>query len=272
MALIPASSNGATRARNAKPQAPAPSALTAPAPSLKAPEPPAAALATPPAKAATPAGLTVGSVWSPGGGAEVKLNFINRSNDANNSSIVIFAKNASGLNELAVAWQVIENCGQGWSHPITYPLAVSVGVSDSSGNFSPQLAAEEGQMFKVSLTPSGDQLSLEGSASDPSSVQILNGLERGAVNAIVYRAGKPYATATALAPQQMAAFRFKPTIWIGVVSQLREGDVMNSAILSSINTEISLMGLASADIVMTGGGPGPSSTPFMFTLQNVVMV
>ena len=263
MALTPASSNGAARVRKCKPRAPTPS--------LKGPEPAAVPRAAPPAQAVTPTGQTIGSVWSPGGGAEVKLNFVNHSNDANNSSVVIFAKNASGMSELAVAWQVIENCGQGWSHPFTYPQAVSVGVSDSSGNFSPQLAAENGQMFKVTLTPSGDQLSLEGPASDPRSVQIVNALERGAINAIVFRAGKPYATATTLAPQQMATFQFRPTIWIGAVSQVREGDVMNSAILSSINTEISLMGIASADIVMTGGGPGPGSTPFMFTLQNVVM-
>ncbi len=166
---------------------------------------------------------------------------------------------------------MIENCGQGWSHPFTYPYAVSVGVSDSNGNFSPQLAAEEGQMFKVTLTPSGDQLSFEGPASDPRSVQIVNGLERGAINAIVFRAGKPYATATSLAPQQNAVFQFRPTLWIGAVSQVREGDVLNSAIVSSVNTEISLLGIASADIVMTGGGPGPNSTPLRFTLQNVVM-
>lgn len=267
MALTPASSNGAARARKAKPRAS--SAPAAKTPSLKAPV--AAPRAAPAVEAAAPAGLSLGSVWSPGGGPEVRLNFINASNDANNSSIVIFAKNVSGISELAVAWQVIENCGQGWNHPFTYPQAVSVGVSDSSGNFSPQLAAEDGQVFKVTLTPSGDQLSYEGPASDPRSVQILNGLARGAVNAIVFRGGKPYATASSLAPQQLASFQFRPTIWIGVVSQVREGDVMNSAILSSVNTEISLLGIASADIVMTGGGPGANSTPFVFTLQNVVM-
>jgi hypothetical protein len=270
MAQTSASSNGAARARKTKPRI-APSTLTAPAPSLKAPKPAALAQVAPPAQAAELTGLTMDSVSGWSGGAEVKLNFVNRSNDANNSSIVIFAKNASGMNELAVAWLVIENCGQGWSHPFTYPQAVSVGVSDSSGNFSPQIAAEDGQMFLVNATSSGNELSPAGQGSDPRSVQILNGLERGAIDAIVFRAGKPYATATSLAPQQRALFQFKPTIWIGVVSQLREGEVMNSAILSSINTEISLWGIASADIVMTGGGPGAGSTPFMFTLQNIVM-
>ena len=46
---------------------------------------------------------------------------------------------------------------------------------------------------------------------------------------------------------------------------------MNSAILSDINTELSLLGIQSADIVMTGGGAGPQATPFEFTLENVVL-
>jgi hypothetical protein len=66
-------------------------------------------------------------------------------------------------------------------------------------------------------------------------------------------------------------FTFKPTIWIGVASQVEPGDVIDSAILSEINTEISLLGIVSADIVMTGGGTGPNATPFAFTLQNIVM-
>ncbi len=64
----------------------------------------------------------------------------------------------------------------------------------------------------------------------------------------------------------------RTTIWIGAVSQVDEGQVMNSAILSDINTEISLLGIVSADIVTTGGGAGPTSTPFVFTLENVSMI
>jgi len=45
---------------------------------------------------------------------------------------------------------------------------------------------------------------------------------------------------------------------------------MNSAVVSSINTELSLIGIASADIVMTGGGAGPAATPFEFAFENVV--
>lgn len=201
----------------------------------------------------------------------IQLNFINNSNDNNNTEVVIFQKNVvTGFDELAVAWRVIRCCARGDHHPFLFPLDMQVGASDSYGNFTPLLDAQNGQLFQMVLTSSGDQLIATGSGTSPREVQVLNNLMKGAINASIYRDGKLLATKTSIAPQQKAAFEFKPTLWIGVASQLVEGQVMNSAILSSVNTEISLLGIASADIVMTGGGSGPTATPFVFTLQNVV--
>lgn len=202
----------------------------------------------------------------------VKLNFINQSNDLNNSQIVIFQKNVStDFDELAVAWKVIQYCGQGDNHPFTFPIALSVGASDSYGNYTPQLKASNGDLYKMALTASGNQLVAGGPGTSAKEVQVLNSLPKGAITASCYKDGRLLATKTSVAPQQKAVFQFKPTIWIGVVSQVEEGEVMNSAIISAVNTEISLLGIASADIVLTGGGPGPNSQPFAFNLDNVVM-
>ncbi|MGM9514785.1 hypothetical protein ACS5PK_11075 [Roseateles sp. DB2] len=202
----------------------------------------------------------------------VKLNFINQSNDLNNSQIVIFQKNvATDFDELSVAWKVIQYCGQGDNHPFTFPMGLSVGSSDSYGNYTPQIKAQNGELYKMALTASGNQLVAGGPGTSPKEVQVLNGLPKGAITASCYKDGRLLATKTSIAPQQKAVFQFKPTIWIGVVSQVEQGEVMNSAIISSVNTEISLLGIASADIVMTGGGPGPNSQPFAFNLDNVVM-
>ena len=202
----------------------------------------------------------------------IRLNFINRSNDANNSEVVIFQKNeATSAQELAVAWQVIKYCGQGDNHPFSWPLASTVAASDSWGNHTPQLAAEPGQAFRMVLTTSGDQLQAAGPASSPQEIQVANDLPKGAINADVYKDGKLLATKTSIAPGQKAVFQFKPTIWIGVASQVEQGQIINDAIISNINTELSLLGIASADIVMTGGGPGPNSQPFQFNLENIQM-
>ena len=201
----------------------------------------------------------------------IKLNFINKSNDVNDSDVVIFQKNVStDFEELAVAWTVISNCSPGWNHPFNYPLQSTIAASDSWGNYSPQLTATPGQQFSVTKGPSGDELKLSGNASSPGEIEMLNALSQGAVTANIFKDGRLLATKTNVVPGQKAVFEFKPTVFVGVVSQVVEGQVMNSAILSSINTEISLLGISSADIVMTGGGAGPEAEPFAFSLGNVI--
>lgn len=202
---------------------------------------------------------------------KIKLNFINRSNDTNNSSVVIFQQNvAEDFSELAVAWTVIENCGRLDNHPFNYSLNYQVAASDSYGNYTPQLTAYNGEAFDMTKTTSGDILQQSSvPATSSTEVEVRNNLGIGAINANCYRDGKLFAIKKNLAPGQKAVFEFQPRLYIGVVSQVEEGDVMNSAIISQINTEINLFGISSADIVMTGGGPGESATAFNFTLENI---
>ncbi|MFZ6745493.1 hypothetical protein ACO0LC_19890 [Undibacterium sp. JH2W] len=201
----------------------------------------------------------------------IHLNFINQSNNADNPEIVIFQKNvATNFDELSVAWMLIKNCGIGDNYPFSFSMSMAVGVSDSYGNYSPQLPAQNGQLFSMTLTTSGNQLLATGTGTSSKEVQVLNNLPKGAINASIYRDGKLLATKTSIAPQQKALFGFKPTIWIGAASQVVQGQLMNPAIISSINTELSLLEVASADIVMTGG-TGHNSTPLSFNLRNVVM-
>jgi hypothetical protein len=120
------------------------------------------------------------------------------------------------------------------------------------------------------MSASGHTLKYKGPATSAKEVSLHNDLKRGAISASIYRDGKLCSQNTNLAPGQKAVFEFKPSIYIGVASQVSEGQVLNSAIISDINTEINLLGIASADIVMRGGGAGPSATPFTFTLENVV--
>ncbi len=203
---------------------------------------------------------------------DIKLNYIDDSNDPSNSQIVIFQKNvATDFDEIAVAWKVIKNCGHLCNHPFTFPMEMKVSASDSWGNYTSQLIANNGQLFSVKMAHSGDELAYSGQATSTKEVQVRNDLGKGAISANIYKDGKLLAAKTAIAPGQKAVFEFKPTIFIGVVSQVVEGEVMNSAVISSINTELSLLGISSADIVMRGGGPGQESSSYNFTLENVVM-
>lgn len=202
---------------------------------------------------------------------DIKLRLVNQSHDINNSSIVIFQKNvAEDFDELAIAWRVIENLGFQDYHPFTYPLNFRVGAGDAWGNFTPDFAATDGQRWEMVRDNTGDVLKLSSTpATSPEEVEVFNALSRGAVSGRIYRDGKLLAHKTNISPGQKAVFKFLPKIFIGVVSQVEEGEVMDSAIISNINTEVNLLGVRNADIIMTGGGGGPDATQFDFNLANV---
>lgn len=202
----------------------------------------------------------------------IELRFINMSNDRNNSDILIFQKNEiPGLNELPLAWKVIRNCGRGWSHTIRYTLRTAVAVTDASGNSSPQLPSAAGETFELYRDFSGNQLRSAGQSDSPQAIKCSNRLSSGNMNAFVYRDGSVVASKKNIAPGQSALFMFKPTIFIGVASHVIAGETVRKGIVSQVNTEISLLGIRSADIVMTGGGAGVQAVPYTFSLQNVQM-
>lgn len=198
----------------------------------------------------------------------IKLNFINRSNDANNSDVVIFQKNvASSFDERPTAWKVIKNPSHEESLPINYSTNFQVAAVDSYGNYTPQLTAYDGSVFEMVENASGHVLQLSSiSAVMDGEVAIRNNLTRSAIDANCYKDSKLLAIKTNLAPGQKAVFKFNPKLYIGVASNIEEGEILNSAIISEINTEISLLRVISADIVMTGGG----SQPFCFSLENAI--
>jgi hypothetical protein len=123
---------------------------------------------------------------------DIKLDLVNRSDDANDVDIVIFAQPASSPQAPPVVWQSIPHFKPGDHRGFVFPAGVAGG--ESYGNADPR-------------------------------------------------------------------------IWIGVASGMDVGQVMNPDAISGI-TELSLAGIAGADIVMTGSGS--DSRPFRFALANVI--
>ena len=201
-----------------------------------------------------------------------QLNFINNSSDGGDKEIVLFQRNTvSNMGELTVAWKVIRYCAYGCHHPFIYDNDTEVSYSDEFGNCAPRKTAQPGQKFAVEPTHYGRRLIEAGNATSPIEIQIVNAQPRGAVNINIYRNKQLLTVKSAVAPGQKAVFSFQPTLWIGVASQVVQGEPLSSAVLSNVNQEIPLIGVARADIVMTGGGAGSTSTSYVFALENVVM-
>ena len=200
---------------------------------------------------------------------DIEITFINKSSDKNNSEVVIFQKNvATSFEETAVAWKVIKNSGLNDTHKFLYSNHFDVSIVDSSGNHSNLQPAETGQKWDVVGASSGYALQLDSeNTTNDDEVEVNNSLPTGSIDAEIYKNGDLLATKTSVSPGQKAVFEFKPTIYVGVASDVEEGKVMPSAVLAKANQELSLYGIKTANLVMTGGGTGPNATPFQFELE-----
>lgn len=200
---------------------------------------------------------------------DIEITFINQSSDHNNYDIVVFQKNLSATQqENAVAWTVLENCVPHQPNTFNIPKAIHVGIGEPQpvADTTTLHATQAGQAWNVLSSKAGDVLTMGSNTGLNNEVEVKNCLAKGAINAQIYKDGKLLATESGVKPEQKAGFKFKPTIWVGVVSQVKEGEVMNSAILSDIDTEIALLGITKANLIMTGGGAGDTAEPFKFTL------
>jgi hypothetical protein len=204
---------------------------------------------------------------------DIQLTLINRSDDTGNSQVVIFQRNVATLfDEQAVAWKVIPTPERGSRYKFAFPTANSAAAADAAGgDASEPVAASNGTLLSAVDAGQGVVLRPLGSSSSAKEIQVQNLRASGSIDAHIYKDGKLLAIKTSIAPQQKAVFQFKPTIWIGVVADVQAGDVLDPTVLAQVNTELALIGIARADIVMTGGGSGTAARPFSFSLQNVVM-
>lgn len=199
----------------------------------------------------------------------IRLKFINQS-DGGRQDVVLFQRDTlASLDELPLAWKVIRNCGRDCYHPFVYPTDFEVAIGDAHGNHSPRVPVANGQALTVTPTPSGRRLALHGQASSSAEIEIANALLRGSVDVNIYKAGLLLVRKTAVAPGQKVVLRLQPTLWIGAASQVEQSSAVRSAVLQGVNTELSLVGFVSADIVMTGGGPAANAPPYVFNLENL---
>lgn len=200
----------------------------------------------------------------------IQLKYINKSNDKNNSDVVIFQKATNpDYNMETIAWKVIRNCGTGDYHPFEYDYNLKINAADSYGNFTPSFNADPDDLLHMMKDDTGDVLKLiKGGSTNPDEIQVVNKLTKGSINACCYRSGKLLAKKVNVVPDEEAIFAFHPKIYVGVISDIAEGEVMSSAIVNEINTEISLSGLKSAVIAMRGGGSGANSSAYTFSLED----
>lgn len=197
--------------------------------------------------------------------SNIKLNFHNNSGDQTNRDVVIFKQIiAENFGKTAVAWKVIMNCGIGEYHPFVYSPDFQISANTSDVNFTPLLTASTGKAYDFVESASGNTLQLSSiPATSKQGVEIRNHLSHSSMSANCFLDGRLLATKTNIAPGQVAVFQSNSLIYVGTVSGIVEGDMLNASTISHCHF-LNLLGVASAEILMVGAGPS-----FNFTLENV---
>lgn len=201
----------------------------------------------------------------------IKLNFINQTTNAPNADVVIFQKNrATDFETSAVAWRVLENTGNGWATPINLPTDYEVAAGLSDGKETAKLTAQNGGKYVVEKTATGSVIRSGGNASNHNQIEIENIMSSGTITAQVYKDGYLLGEQKGGETGQSATFEFNATIWIGVLSQVSQGALMDSGVYSAIQTKFSLTGIKSADIIMSNASGEGDDTSVRFQLENIV--
>jgi hypothetical protein len=195
----------------------------------------------------------------------VKLTLVNNSDDTSNSKFAIVAGNGVlGLTG-AVAWTVVENNIPGNTHPFTWESARALNASDSSGNYTPQIDAINGKAYSITNDNGGIRLAEDGVSNAPNQFDIKNA--SSVITGVhLYKSGRLYAQRLSLFQNTTLTYQLRPKIFVGAVpATVVQGQTLTDGDVTNISTEFSLLGIASADIVITGGG----ANPFVFSLANI---
>lgn len=210
---------------------------------------------------------------------EVKLNFINTTRHSD-LIIVFFQKNKDDFGGNPIAWKVLKNTANGWGTPFDFSTGYHVAVQNEDGAPTPQLAAKAGDKFIVEKQGDSMKLLSAGGSPNGSTISILNDLPDQTINALVYKNEDIIAKLDGGPSGRTASFDLGTGLWVGVCEDLeiKQGETLPSGTVASINTQLSLLGVKSADIVMkevSQGGHGAydaDKVAFEFSLENIQMV
>jgi hypothetical protein len=162
---------------------------------------------------------------------------------------------------------VIKNCGTGDNHPFQLDAQYQLGGTGADGKSLTQVDALNGQVWNVIGSATGDQLELDknpGTANE--FIEIRNENAKGSIVGELYNNGLLIAKTDPIDPGQNGTFGFRQAIYIGAMDSMEEGALLDSAALDQLQSQVGLMGVSAADIIMTGGGVGPNATQYQFEL------
>lgn len=191
----------------------------------------------------------------------ITLNFMNKTSTPS-INVVLLQKNINVAETTAMAWTTIPFSNIGDNVKINYSPNLQIQFVSQSGNISEKITAAAGNKFLASGT---NTIALNGNAGLPSDIELEN-TTGSTIAILIYRNGKVIYRKDSITNGQTVVVELKPTFFADINKDISQGEIIEAGDLANFNTEISLIGIASSDVIVSGGG----TDPYQFSLDNVV--
>ncbi|MFB8787305.1 MAG: hypothetical protein U7123_00240 [Potamolinea sp.] len=186
---------------------------------------------------------------------DIQILYVNKSNDQDNPSILVFQKpTESNFAAESTAWQVIDSIGYNCWHKFTYTLDTEVQVLWDNGNSGTfPIATKNGKNYSLKQSNGGFTLEESGNSGASDEFDVTNKVSvKDGVCVVASKDGKAILKKQAIAKNQKAEFVFHPKLYFGLSSEYQVGDIVDSAVMSDDFKDISLEGLQSLTVTLTG--------------------
>lgn len=199
------------------------------------------------------------------------LRYLNQANDKNCLTLVLFQKLANMDEDVTLfAWKTIKHCGSVDDITVTYLPDLQICVADAEYNFSTKLDAAPGTVFTVTSDAQGFLQLLPSESTSCTEIKIENQRAKGIIDVYSYRSHQPLLKRGPIVPGEEAVLSFEPVLYVALLQDVEEGEALPPSAVAKA-TAFPLLGLQGADLVLRGGGRDKNATPYVITLENLVL-
>lgn len=180
--------------------------------------------------------------------------------DHHRPPVVVLSEAFDGGAMTPLPWKVVKRLPHWGYHPFEFSAKPRLCLSDDDGNFNPGRDLGLGEK----LTLSGRR-QWQKAPANRGEIAVHNSSDTG-FGAWLYRASQASGY-RALGPHQQLLLRPQSRLCLTTALSWRPWDFPDPG---AQPTYFSLIGIASADILLVGGGAGRDSGPFRFHLENII--
>lgn len=177
----------------------------------------------------------------------INIRYENHSSDTV-SDVLVFTKNTrADLDALPpTAWQVISKVGYNGYHSFVYTIDTKIEVSWDGGNTGVMPTdTTEGTVWSLTTVGQDYQLEQTGLTTLSNEIDVINNVHvANGIAVTLLKDGKAVMTQPLVGFDEKAEFGLTPKIYVGLVSNVIEGDTLKSAVMSKDFTQFDLTGLS----------------------------